>query len=115
MLYYEVVSSPFRILKNFLDIFGKVILNQCDKCFLPALFKGANENICKSHTICSIRDCFPTKKQRIKQKVYLLAVKLIKRLAISACQTINSDAIQEYYYTYKLFVHYQNPSLTIDC
>ena len=77
VLHYEVVSSPFRILKNYLDIFGKVILNQCDKYSLPVLFKGANENICRSHTIRSIRDCFPMKKQ-IKQKVYLFAVKLIK-------------------------------------
>ena len=113
VLYYELVSSPFMISKNYLDILGNVILNQCDKYFLAALFKGENENICRSHTTCSIRDCSPMKKRRIKQKVYLFAVKLIKPLAISTCQTINSDAIQEFCYTCNLFVHYHDPCQTI--
>ena len=110
-----MLRSPFMISKSYLDILGNVILNQFHKYFLTALFKGKNENICRSHTTCSIRDCFPMKKRKIKQKVYLFAIKLIKPLAISTCQTINPDTIQEFYYTYNLFVHYHDPYLTIDC
>ena len=51
-LYYEVVSSPFLILKNYLDIIGKVVLNRCNKVLLPELFKGEDESQCRECTVC---------------------------------------------------------------
>lgn len=113
--YYEVINSPFMLSKNYLDILGKIILNQCDKYLLPALFKGENELICRRYNACSVKNCFPIKKQRISQFVYLSAVTLIKRLAVTTCQTVNSNAIQECYDTYTLWNHYCNLYLTIDC
>lgn len=38
VLYYEVVSSPFVLWKFYLDVLGRIVLNQCDKFILPALF-----------------------------------------------------------------------------
>ena len=115
VLYYEFINSPFMLFKNYLDILGKIILNQCDKYLLPALCKGENEQICRRHTACSVKNCFPIKKRRITQFVYLSAVKLIKRLAVTMCQTVNSNTIPECYDTYTLWNHYRNPYLTIDC
>ena len=38
VLYYEVVSSPFVLRKFYLDVLGRIVLNQRDKFILPALF-----------------------------------------------------------------------------
>ena len=65
-LYYEVVSSPFLILKNYLDVIGRVILNQCDKIFLPELFKGEDKCQCREYTVCLPKNCLPQKKAKYK-------------------------------------------------
>ena len=112
MLYYEVVSSPFLILKNYLDIIGRVILNQCDKTFLPELFKGEDESQCRECTVCLPKNCLPRKKAK---NIYnISAVRLIKRLAVATCQTVNSRQIIHCCETYTLWKHYHNPYLTID-
>ena len=68
MLYYEVVSSPFLIIKSFFDIIGKVILNQCDKVMLPELFKNEDGFQCRHCTVCLLKNCFPQKKKEAKYK-----------------------------------------------
>ena len=51
VLYYEVISSLYY--ENFyLDILGRIILNQCDKFILPALFSDIDENECRNSTVC---------------------------------------------------------------
>ena len=65
-LYYEVVSSQFLILKNYLDVIGRVILNQCDKIFLPELFKGEDKCQCREYTVCLPKNCLPQKKAKYK-------------------------------------------------
>ena len=98
-LYYEVISSPFLIFKNYLDIIGKVIFNQCDKILLPELFKNENKFQCRECTVCLPKNCFPQKKQKIRQFVYISAVKLIKRLVVATYQTVNSQPIIHCYET----------------
>ena len=65
-LYYEVVCSPFLIFKNYLDIIGKVIFNQCDKILLPELFKNENEFQCRECTVYLPKNCFPQEKAKNK-------------------------------------------------
>ena len=113
-LYYEVVSSPFLILKNYLDIIGKVILNQCDKVLLPDLFKDEDESQCRECAVCLPSNCLSQKKQKIRQFVYISKVRLIKRLVVTACQTVDSHPIIHCYETYTLCKYYHNPYLTID-
>ena len=54
------------------------------------------------------------KKTKAKEKVYLSAVKLIRRLVVSTCQTDNSYAFINCFYTYEPNVHYNNPYLSVD-
>ena len=56
----------------------------------------------------------PQKKQKVKQVVYISAVKLIKRLVGTTCQTVISQPIISCYRTCTLWKHYENPYLTID-
>ena len=113
-LYYEVTSSPFLIFENYVDIMGNIILNHCDKIILPELFKGENEFQCRDCTVCLPKNYFPPKWQKIRQFVYLSAFKLIKRLVVATCQTVNWHPIINCYETYTLWKHYHNPYLTID-
>ena len=54
------------------------------------------------------------KKQKIRQFVYISAVRLIKRLAVATCQTVNSRQIIHCCETYTLWKHDHNHYLTID-
>ena len=73
VLYYEVINSPFMISKTYLDIFGNIILNQCDKYLLTALFANENFGECKRSTSCSVNNCFPMKKRRLgKEHLFML-------------------------------------------
>lgn len=56
---------------------GKSILNQCDKLLLPALIANTDENECRNPTVCSLSNCFKLKKDKIKEKMFLNAVKLM--------------------------------------
>ena len=77
-LHYEVISSAFMIFKFYLDIVGRIILHQCDKYLLPALFENENRGQCRNTTVCLPQNCFPMKKHKIRQNVFIFAVKLIK-------------------------------------
>ena len=114
VLYYEVINSPFMIFKTYLDIFGNIILNQCGKYLLTALFANENFGECKRSTTCSVNNCFPMKKKTIRQGTLIYATKLIKLLAVQATQVVNSRFIREYFNTYTLWDHYRNPYLSID-
>lgn len=50
--HYEVINSPFMILKFYLDVLGIIILNQCDEYLLPELFENEDKKECRNHTIC---------------------------------------------------------------
>ena len=52
VLYYEVISSPFVLWKFYLDVSGRIVLNQCGKFVLPALFANIDENECRNSTAC---------------------------------------------------------------
>ena len=73
----EIRSSSFLLWKFYLDTFGKIILNQCDKLLLPALIANTDENECRNPTVCSLSNCFKLKKDKIKEKMFLNAVKLM--------------------------------------
>ena len=88
VLYYEMIS-PFIILKFYLDIIGRIILNQCDKYLLPALFENENKHQCREF-------------------------KLIKGLVATSSQAIDHLTIRYCFDTYTLGKHYFNPYLSID-
>ena len=102
------------IFKAYLDILGKIILNQCDKYLLPALFPNQNFRESRRSTTCSVSNCFSMKKKQIRQRTLIFAVKLIKLLAVQAAQVVNPRFIRECYYNYNLWDHYHNPYLSID-
>ena len=114
VLYYEVISSPFILWKMYLDILGKIILNQCDKFLLPAWFANVDENECRQSTDCSVSNCFMLKKEKVKERMFIHALKLIKHLVIQYCQAVSSDYIRNVFYEYKLWQDYYNPYLSID-
>lgn len=61
-LYYEVVSSPFLLLKMYLEILGAIILNQCDKYLLSDLLADEDTD-CRRSTVYSLSNCLPMKKK----------------------------------------------------
>lgn len=101
--YYEGVTSPFILFKSYLDIIGRLIFNFCDKNLLSVLFK--DRRFCRSR-IKAVN--------KIKENVFLFACKLIKRLVVSMCQSVNPNAAYEVYENYKFCVDYYNPYLSID-
>ena len=116
VLNYEEISSPFFLFKDYLDIIGKVVFNYCDKCLLPALFEGENHSMYfgSLYSAFSSTNSFSEKKRKVKEQIYLSAVKLIRRLVISTCQTANSYKFIYCFYNYEPGVHYNNQYLSID-
>ena len=100
--------------KFYLDTLGKSFLNQCDKLLLPALIANTDENECRNSTVCSLPNCFKLKKDMIKEKMLLNAVKLTKRLVIQSCCAVSFNYIRNVFSEYKLWKDYFNPYLTID-
>ena len=62
----------------------------------------------------SASSCFSEQRRKIKESVYLSAVKLIRRLVVTTCQTANSYGFVNCFYSYEPNVHYKNPYLSID-
>ena len=81
---------------------------------MPALFSDINENECRASTVCLQSNCFAMKKQKIKEKLFIHAVKLVKHLVIQSCQAVSFRYIKNVFYEYKLWKHCLNPYLTID-
>lgn len=54
------------------------------------------------------------KKDRLREKLFIYAVKLTKRLVIQSCQVVNGNYILNVFDEYKLWKQYHNPYLTID-
>lgn len=99
----------------YLDILGKIILNQCDKYLLPALFEREETTKCRGPTDCSSSDCFCKKRKKLlRRSTFLFAVKMIKRLLNDSCQTITAPFIRNSFYDYKLWKDCFNPYLSID-
>ena len=65
VLHYEEINSPFMVFKAYLDILGKIILNQCDKYLLSALFANENFGQCRRSTFSIHHNCFSIKKRKI--------------------------------------------------
>ena len=112
-MHYEKVSSPFLLFKRYLDIIGRIIFNHCDKYLLLAIFEGN----CGRYII--IRETFSEKKnsekkRKVKEDVYVFAIKLIKRLVVSTCQPADSYTFTQFFNTYEPDVHYNNSYLSID-
>lgn len=63
---------------------------------------------------CFLQTVFFLRKKKLEEVVYLSAIKLIRRLVISLCQTTNSYSFIECFNTYLPNIHYKNPYLSID-
>ena len=113
-LFYEVISFPFMLWKFYLDVLARVVLNHCNKFIMPALLSGFDTNECRNSTVCNSEKCFGFKKVKIRDILFLNAVKLSKRLAVHSCRTVNSDFIIKVFDTYKRGVDFYNPYLSID-
>ena len=113
-LFYEVISSPFMLWKFYLDVLVRIVLNQCDKFILPALLSGLDTDECRNSTVCNSKNCFGFKKVKIREIVFLNAVKLSKRLAIYSCLNVNPDFIIKVFDTYERGVDFNDSYLSID-
>ena len=51
---------------------------------------------------------------KLKENVFFFSCKLIKRLVVATCQTVNSNSFIEVFKNYKRNVNYFNPHLLID-
>ena len=63
--FYEVMNSPFMLLKFYLDILARIIFNYSDKYILPALLSGFKDDS-RKHTVCAPSTCFGLKKIKVK-------------------------------------------------
>lgn len=113
-LYYEVISSPFIIFNFYLDVLARIILKHCDKFVLWALISGLDLNECRNSTAFSPVNCFSLRKDKIKQIIFLHAVKLSKRLAVQSCQVVNSAYVINVFNKYKFGVEFYSPYLSIE-
>ena len=102
------------IFNFYLDIVGRIILSQCDKYLLPALFGNENRGQCRNATACLPQNCFPMKKHKTTQNIFIFAVKLIKGLVVTSCQSVDPLRTRYCYDVYTLGKHYWNPYLSID-
>ena len=68
---------------------------------MPALFANVDENECRQSTVCSSTNYFTVKRDKVNEKMFVHAVKLIKRLAIQSCQAVSSNQIRNAFYEYK--------------
>ena len=114
-LHYEEITSPFLLFKSYLNIISKVIFNYCDKYLLIALFASEDHSSCfAKYNAFSATSCFSERKKKFKEKIYLNAVKLIRKLVVSTCQSANAYAFINCFRTYEPGVHYNSPYLSID-
>ena len=107
VLNYEVINSPFILFKFYLDVRGRIFLNQCTKYLLPRVFENENVNECRNSKLCVHRNCFVMKKCRITHNIFVFAVKFIKHLVSISCQSVNPFPIKNCYDVYTLGKHYQ--------
>ena len=114
-LFYKVISSPFILWKFYLYVLARIVLNHCDKYLLPSLLSGFDSNECGNVTVCNSENCFGFKKVKIREIVFLHAIKLSRRPAIYSCRTFNPDFIINVFDTYKRGVDFYNLYLSIDC
>ena len=115
VLQYEKITSPFLLFKHYLEILGRVIFNHCDKYLLPALWIKNHTACCGKWKTFAADSVFSEKKRKLKEVVYLSAIKLIRRLVIPSSQTTNPYSFVECLNTYLPNVHYKNSYLSIDC
>ena len=107
-LFHEFISSPFMFWKFYLDVVVRIVLNQSDKFMPPALLSGIDTDECRNSTVYNSENCFGFKKVKIREIVFLNAVKLSKRLAIYLCLNVNPDFVIKLFDTYKRGVDFDN-------
>ena len=111
-LFCEVISSPLLLWKFYLDILSRLVFNYCDKFILPAVMSGFHTNECRRSNACTIYNCFCFKK--VREVVFLYAVKLSKRLAIHSNLSVDESFIKKVFSTYKRGSDFYNPYLSIE-
>ena len=94
-LFYEVISSPLLLWKFYLDILTRLVFNYCDKFILPGVMSGFDTNECRHANVCSIYNCFCFKKVKLRDVVFLHAVKLSKRVAIHSNLFVDESFIKK--------------------
>ena len=94
-MFFEVISSPLLLRKFYLDILTRLVFNYCDKFILPAVMSGFDTNECRHANVCSIYNCFCFKKVKLRDVVFLHAVKLSKRVAIHSNLFVDESFIKK--------------------
>ena len=100
ILFYEVINSPFMLLKFYLNILARVVFNYCDKHIMTALLSDLKDN-CRKFTVCNSRTCVNMKRNRIKNTVFETALTFSKKLAEYSCRGVDPYFISDVFNTYK--------------
>ena len=75
---------------------------------------GFNTDECRNATVCTSENCFGFRKDKIREIVFLHAIRLSKRHAVYSCRTVNSDFIINVFDTRKRGIDFYNPYLSIN-
>ena len=92
-------SFTRSLLKFYLDILARNVL--------PALLSGF-KNDCRKHAVCTPSTCFGLRKIKIKEIVFVNALKFSKKLAEHSCMCVNSCYIVDAFNNYKQGVAFRN-------
>ena len=69
---------------------------------------------CRKHTVCTPSTCFGLKKIKVKEILFVNALKFSKELAEHSCMCVNSYYIIDVFNNYKRGVDLRNQYLTIE-
>ena len=104
VLFYEEISSPFLLFKFYLDILGRIIFNVCDKHLLPIMLNNQYLSARKNYSA----------RKKIKEDIYIFAVKFIQRHVVSTCQVVNPHMFIYFFEKYEPVLNYYNLYLSVD-
>ena len=87
-LFYEIINSPFMLLKFYLGILARIVFNYCDKHIMTALLSDLEDN-CRKFAVCNTRTCVNMKRNRIKNIVFETALTFSKKVGGYSCRSVD--------------------------
>ena len=83
--YYDSVTSPFLLWKNYLDILPRIVFNSCYRHALPLLVPNSSYCMCRYFIVCTPKNCRSIVSNKIKGIFYKDLVAFCSRIAVVPC------------------------------
>ena len=80
----------------------------------PALLSGLDVDDYRNATVCTPTSCTGLKKNKVRECVYISAVRLSKKLAEKSCLIVDSYYIYDVFNTYQHGTDYNNQFILIE-